>query len=243
VRAVLFDALGTLVALQAPGPKLVRELSQRYGIELAAEDAERAFRAEILYYRAHHREGHDEPSLAALRSRCAEVLRAQLPPVVGRALSLAEVSEAMLGSLRFDAYPDALSTLAELRARGLALVAVSNWDSSLPDVLRGLELEPVLDATVTSAQVGRAKPDPAIFLRALELVAVRPEEALHVGDSLECDVQGARAAGIRAILLRREPGPGGSLAEMTAPGDAHVPARDPGDPEVISSLTQLLSLL
>jgi putative hydrolase of the HAD superfamily len=240
VRAVLLDALGTLVALRAPGPRLARELSQRHGIELAAEDAERAFRAEIAYYRGHLHEGHDEQSLGGLRSRCAEVLIAELPPAVGQALSVSEVSAAMLASLRFRAYPDALATLPELRSRGLKLVVVSNWDSSLSCVLREVGLEPLLDATVSSAQVGFPKPEPAIFLRALELVGVRPEDALHVGDSPECDVQGARAAGIRAILLRREPDSGDSLAEMAISDDSQSPV---SDPVIISSLTRLLSLL
>jgi HAD superfamily hydrolase (TIGR01509 family) len=60
-----------------------------------------------------------------------------------------------------------------------------------------------VDGVVSSAEVGAAKPDPAPFARGLELAGARAEEALHVGDSLENDVAGARAAGVRAVLLDR----------------------------------------
>jgi putative hydrolase of the HAD superfamily len=84
---------------------------------------------------------------------------------------------------------------------------VSNWDVSLLGVLRGLELEPLFDAIVTSAGVGARKPSPAIFEQALELAGVAATEAIHVGDTLDEDVAGARAAGIEPVLIRRSDGP------------------------------------
>ena len=123
-----------------------------------------------------------------------------------------------MASIRFRAYPDAASALAVLRRRGLALVCVSNWDYALPDVLAGCGLAEALDGVVTSAGAGARKPDPAIFVAALELAGCGPAEALHVGDSLAEDVQGARAAGIEALLIDRGEGGGGdelaSLAEI-----------------------------
>jgi putative hydrolase of the HAD superfamily len=64
----------------------------------------------------------------------------------------------------------------------------------------------MLDAVVTSAAVGARKPDGPIFARALELAGCEPDEALHVGDSLVEDGAGARAAGIRALLIDRSGG-------------------------------------
>ncbi len=81
---------------------------------------------------------------------------------------------------------------------------VSNWDVSLHAVLRDTGIAELVDAVLTSAQEGVAKPDPAIFARALERVGVSdPRSAVHVGDSVEFDVQGARAAGITPVLLDR----------------------------------------
>ncbi len=189
VRAVLLDGLGTLVGLADPWQGLAEGLRRDYGIELSAADAQWAFAAEIDYYRAHHLEGRDRASLAALRERCAEVLHASLPAHATRVLSLRELTSAMLGALRFSVYPDALSTLSLLRARGLRLVVVSNWDVSLAPTLEALGLGETLDAVVTSAGVGVAKPAPEVFHAALGLIDVSPGEAVHVGDDFELDVR------------------------------------------------------
>jgi putative hydrolase of the HAD superfamily len=225
-RAVLLDALGTLLALEPPGPRLAAELKAKHGIELGVADAEKGFAAEIAHYRAHHIEGSDPEMLEALRTDCAEVLRSALPARVGEAIALEELREAMLGSLRFRAYPEVRETLAALRARGYELVVVSNWDISLPSVLGEAGLGEALDGVLTSASLGSAKPDPEIFGAALALAGVAAGEAVHVGDSLEHDVAGARAAGVRAVWLRRA-------------GTGEAPAGVPR----ISSLAELPALL
>jgi putative hydrolase of the HAD superfamily len=227
VKAVLLDGLGTLLALEPPWPTLVARLRAAHGVELAPAAAERAFRAEIAYYRAHHHEGRDAETLAGLRRRCAEVLRAQLPADVAQALSIAQLTAALLEALRFTTYPDARGALAELRTRGVALVVVSNWDVSLPAILREVGLEELVDGVVTSAQVGDPKPGRAIFDAALTLAgSSSPRAAVHVGDSVADDVHGALAVGIQPVLLHREhaepgvPPPGvpviRSLAELGA---------------------------
>jgi putative hydrolase of the HAD superfamily len=226
VEAVLLDGLGTLVALEPPAPLLVAQLREAHGVELAPADAERAFRAEMAYYRAHHHEGQDAGALGDLRRRCAEVLRARLPTEVGEALTAAQLTTAMLAALRFAVYPDVPAALAGLRARGVTLVVVSNWDTSLTTVLRGVGLEGMVDEVVTSAQVGSPKPDRPIFEAALAHVGIPPDRAVHVGDSVEHDVRGALAAGIRPVLLRR--------------GDAESD-EPPPDVPVISSLAGLLT--
>jgi 2-haloalkanoic acid dehalogenase type II len=203
-RAVLLDALGTLVRLEPPAPRLRSELRRLSGVDVGEEAAERAFLAEIAYYLDHHLEGRDEASLSDLRDRCAAVAREAL----GRdELQPAQVREAMLGSLEFTAFPDAAPALAALRELGLRLVVASNWDCSLPLVLERAGLGRWLDAVVSSAVVGRAKPAPEVFHEALERAGVTPAAALHVGDSPENDVGGARAAGLRAVLLARDETP------------------------------------
>jgi putative hydrolase of the HAD superfamily len=167
------------------------------GIAVSAEEAERAFAAEIAFYLDHHLEGSDPSGLARLRDRCATVLGSELGLEPGR------VRRAMLAALSFSPWEDAAPALEELRARGLRLVVVSNWDCSLPQVLAQAGLTRLVDGVVASAPVGAAKPDPRPFARALELAAVAPGEALHVGDSPVNDLEGARAAGIRGVLLAR----------------------------------------
>lgn len=217
IRALLLDALGTLVELEPPAPYLKDALG---GISDA--DAERAIAAEMSYYRAHLQEGRDAESLAALRRRCAQVLRDALPQL-DRRPDLDGLVAVLLDSLHFRAFPDAPEALKAARARGLRLVVVSNWDCSLPDVLARVGLAPLLDGVVASAPAGARKPEAEIFERALSLAGVAPSEAMHLGDSPLEDVEGARAAGITPVLLRRDgaSGPPGvttiaSLAELEA---------------------------
>ncbi|HUA02843.1 MAG TPA: HAD-IA family hydrolase [Solirubrobacteraceae bacterium] len=203
-RAILLDALGTLVALQPPAPLLRVELADRFGLEVSESEAESAIAAEIAFYRAHLDEGRDATSLRALRRRCAEALRSALP---GDGLELDPLVDALLASLRFTPFADVRPALVAARERGQRLVVVSNWDASLHGVLRALELEPLLDGILTSAEAGARKPSPAIFEQALALAGASPQQAIHVGDSLEEDVAGARAAGIEPVLVRRDGGP------------------------------------
>ncbi|MGD9736995.1 MAG: HAD family hydrolase [Solirubrobacterales bacterium] len=202
-RGVLLDALGTLVELEPPAPLLAAELWRRWQLEVSAAAAEAAFAAEIGYYRAHQLEGRDAASLAALRRRCAVVLHAALPAAARERLEPDELLPAMLAALRFRAYPDVPAWLAVLRAAGLKLAVVSNWDVSLSEVLQRVGIAELLDCVVTSAAVGAAKPDPAPFERALECLGLRPEEVVHLGDSPELDLPGAEAAGIEAVLISR----------------------------------------
>lgn len=192
-RAVLLDALGTLVELEPPWVHLADVLGTEPDERLV-----RAVRAEMAYYKEHSHEGRDEPSLADLRGRCAAVLSREL----GREVSV----DAMMAAIRFRAFDDAAPALAELRALGLGLVCVSNWDVSLPDVLERCGLRNALDGVVTSAEVGTRKPDPAIFDPALELAGCSAAEALYVGDTPEEDLEAASAAGIRALLIDRSDG-------------------------------------
>lgn len=199
-RAILLDALGTLVALEPPAPLLRSELARRFGLEVSERRAERAILAEIAYYRAHLDDGRDPTSLRALRRRCAAVIRSELPSA---GLEIDPLVDALLASLRFHEFADVQPALAGARSRGQRIVVVSNWDVSLHGVLRALELEPLLDGILTSAEAGVRKPAPAIFEQALELAGVRPEQAIHVGDSLDEDVAGARGAGIEPVLVCR----------------------------------------
>jgi putative hydrolase of the HAD superfamily len=117
------------------------------------------------------------------------------------------VLASLMASLAFRPYPEVRGVLRALRAAGVRLVVVSNWDVSLHDMLDRTGLSALVDGAVSSAELGAAKPDPAIFERALELAGDVPaSEALHAGDSLEADVAGALGAGLQAVLVARDGG-------------------------------------
>jgi putative hydrolase of the HAD superfamily len=101
-------------------------------------------------------------------------------------------------------FPDTLPTITTLQEQGLELGIISNFDSRLFAVLRGLGIEDKFATVTISSLAHAAKPSPKIFHLALEKHAVDPEEAMYVGDSLLDDVEGATKAGLRAILLDRE---------------------------------------
>jgi putative hydrolase of the HAD superfamily len=203
-RCLLIDAMGTLIALQPPAPRLARELEQRFALEVTSAQAERAIAAEIRYYRSHMNEGRDDRTVAELRRRCAAEMRSALPDLSN--VGEQALTDVLIASLQFALFDDAREALQAARRHGLRVVVVSNWDASLAQVLERVGLADVIDGVVTSAAVGAAKPDPAIFDAALALARVVAGEALHVGDSLEEDIAGARAAGIAAVLLNRAGG-------------------------------------
>jgi len=101
-------------------------------------------------------------------------------------------------------FPEALSTLTSLKASGVELGIISNFDSRLFPVMRGLGIADLFDTVTISSLAQAAKPATKIFRLALDKHVVDPEEALHVGDSLREDVEGAEKAGLHAVLIDRQ---------------------------------------
>jgi putative hydrolase of the HAD superfamily len=187
--AVTIDGYGTLVALDRPVERLRTALAGR-GIDRSDEAVRDAFAAEVRYYRDHKVEGRDAESLAVLRRRCAAVFA---DAAGARGL---DFTDDFMASLVFEPLPGVREALERLRAHGLALAVVSNWDVGLHDHLEQLGLRPYFATVVTSAEAGVEKPDPAVFRLALERLGVDPARALHVGDD-GADEAGAAAAGMR----------------------------------------------
>jgi putative hydrolase of the HAD superfamily len=250
-RAVLLDAMGTLLRLEDPAPRLRAALAARLAVDVGPKAAAAAIRAEIAFYRAHLHLGRDAESLAALRARCAEAMRPELPPAAAGAPG-SELTAALLDALEFTAYADAAPALRALREGGCALVVVSNWDFSLHERLAETGLAPLVDAAVASAELGAAKPERAIFERALELAGARAGDAWHAGDSVREDVEGALAAGIRPVLVARDEGPLARDRARVAPhaggkagssGDARATRASPPAVPVLASLDGLPALV
>src|SRR4051794_40763833 len=104
IRAITIDALGTLLELLPPAPRLQAALRERLGVEVTLEQAGRAMKAEIGFYRAHLGLGRDAAGLAELRWRCAEVLREAL---ARPELEVEALRDALLTAIRFEPFPDA----------------------------------------------------------------------------------------------------------------------------------------
>lgn len=128
-------------------------------------------------------------------------------------------------------FPDALPLLTALRNAGKTLILITNgMQSTHLDRIEFLGLEAYFDHTLISDAVGFAKPDPRIFLHALELAACAPQEAAMVGDNPVKDIAGAQAVGITAYWFNPHSHP-------LPPG---IPAPSGGEVRALSELHSLL---
>lgn len=208
-EALLLDAMGTLIGLRRSVGHTYAELAADFGLPLEPAAIDRVFPR--IYRQA--------PPLAfpglegnALRQAelnwwgerigasvaAASQTRAdELPPGLVETLF-----ERFADAALWQVYPEVPACLERWRSRPLKLAVVSNFDSRLPPLLADLGLAAALDALVVSSQVGAAKPDPAPFHRALQILQLEAQQVWHVGDSPE-DELGARAAGIRCLMVRR----------------------------------------
>lgn len=137
----------------------------------------------------------------------------------------AEALWRILGPASFAVFPDAPAALHELRAQGVPLAVISNWQRGLRHFCQELEISDFFEHILGSADLGVAKPDERIFREACGRLGVPPDRVLHVGDTLVDDYLGGRAAGVEVALIDRRD------------------AGDPGAERVITSLSELPGLV
>ncbi len=208
MKAVLFDAGGTLFAERLARNELYRETLADLGIALDTAAVAR-LRAEVHDELPEVFDGHARYSDGWFR----EFVRRLLARVGCRADAetvRAGLAQHYLRADSFVVHGDVPPCLDELLERGLRLGVVSNWSDRLPALLEDLGLARHFEVIVASAAFGRSKPDPAIFREALRRMDLRPGEVLHVGDHPQNDLAGARRAGLHALLLRRLPSAAGA---------------------------------
>ncbi len=200
LEAVLFDVDFTLFR---PGPELgpegYRRVGERHGLVLDPDRYAQA-RLDSIEALAGERElVHDEEVWVAFTEQI--VLGMGGDPAASRACAVDMVREWERHE-NFSLYEDALPVLEELRRRGIKIGLVTNGQRDLDEFVAHHSLE--VDAMVGSKAHGRTKPHPSIFVAALADLGATPAGSVMVGDSYEDDIQGARALGMRAILLDRD---------------------------------------
>ncbi|OFW42505.1 MAG: hypothetical protein A3J29_07015 [Acidobacteria bacterium RIFCSPLOWO2_12_FULL_67_14b] len=139
-----------------------------------------------------------------------------------------EIYRQWAGNHHFEIYDDVAPALKGLQERGLRVGVISNSHRSLDAFSEHFSLGGLIHVAVSSAEHGYMKPHRSIFDAALERAGVAAAHSLMVGDSLKHDVEGALAAGMQAVLLRRS---------------GEVPAGLPADVRVIQTLTELFKIL
>ncbi len=146
-----------------------------------------------------------EEDLAGFRRRNAEITAAQLGIEAPQEV-LAAVAERRIS---FNPYPESEAVMERLRAMGLPLYAVSNWDIELVKVLEDLGWTGYFDGVVASAVLGVEKPEAELFEEALRVSGADRNRVVHVGNDPLTDVQGASEAGLDTVFVDRR-GAGGA---------------------------------
>jgi HAD superfamily hydrolase (TIGR01549 family) len=197
-KAVLFDAGNTLIWLDHP---YVVQALREHGVETTVEGLMAAeYDAKLLFDQLARGGTMDERTRGKMFF--AEIFRRvgvdeSVFPALSQRMFARHAEKNLWGNIR----ERTVETLDELRRRGYRLGVISNADGRAEQALDAAGLRGHFELIVDSGLVGIDKPDPRIFHHALELMGVTPQEAVYVGDIYEIDVQGARAAGMRAILI------------------------------------------
>jgi putative hydrolase of the HAD superfamily len=199
LRAVVFDVDFTLAR---PGPDLgpegYRRLAGRHGLTLDPDRYEEARRAAFHDLKRHPELDHDEEIWIRFTQRIIEGMGGRGDTYA----AAAEMEAAWAQAHHFELYDDALPVLEAVRERGLRIGLLSNSARDLDAFVAHHGLS--VDAALTSGAHGKTKPHETIFRRMLELLEVVAAEAVMVGDTVEDDVEGALAVGMRAVLVDRE---------------------------------------
>ncbi len=222
-EAVFLDIDGTLLWVDLDVEGYVEDLAPYAGN--GGLSAERATGPVWASLRRHirenikHRTGRE---LAGFRRRNAEITAAELE-VEAPAEVLTGVAERRIS---FNPYPESEIVMRELRAMGLPLYVVSNWDIELPGVLDDLGWTAYFDGILASAVLGVEKPEGEIFEEALRLSGVERDRVVHVGNDPVTDVKGASEVGLDTVFVDRR-------GVVQAPGATFVLPDLGGLPEIV----------
>ena len=202
IRAVLFDVGNTLTM---PDWERIHAASSKFiTVPFAAENLQRRI-SEILF-----KADNDKTFLNNLANKSIRTSWHFFRLYEELGLNQSQLEEMMtaLDKLHLEQHlwtrlnEDVLDIFIQLKKRGLRIGVISNTeDGRLKDLLEAVEFVPHLDVFLDSYVVGFTKPDPKIFLKAVEILGLVPEEVLFIGDSYTQDIIGAQNAGLKAVLF------------------------------------------
>ncbi len=207
IKAVFFDAAGTLIKPTRGVGESYVAFAAKYGVQLSPAEIAERFRTCFEAAPRLAFPGASEATIGALEKDWWKRVVAEIFRPWGPMARFDEFFDelfayfAQAGSWMI--YPEVTGTLVALKQQGLVLGVISNFDSRLVQILEGLGIGSWFEDIFVSSRVGYAKPDPEIFHAALARYELRPEESLHVGDSEINDRRGANDAGLRGMLVDR----------------------------------------
>jgi len=206
IRAIFFDAVGTLFYLPKTVGENYAQVAEEIGLKLDPQKLDRAF------YSAWNRMPQRAPIDGPRENDDKDWWRALVDLVLDEvAPSLSEFDRDNFFEIAYEhfaeagvwkLYPEVSDVLSQLEPR-FQLAVISNFDGRLRFILEHLGISKFFSRIFISSELGADKPDPEIFRRGLRLADLTPEQALHVGDDPERDWKAASDAGIQIFQLDR----------------------------------------
>jgi putative hydrolase of the HAD superfamily len=200
VRAVVFDAVGTLITPDPPAPAVYAEIGRKFGSRLDRDVITARFRTAFRAEEEIDRAAGWRTDEAREERRWRTIVAATLTDVEHPEACFRELWQHFCRSTAWRFEPAAGPVIAELRCRGLAVGIASNFDDRLRTVVAGLPELASISALVISSEVGWRKPASAFFDAVVRAVRCSSGEVLHIGDDRTNDYEGALAAGLAAVL-------------------------------------------
>lgn len=210
-RVIFWDAVGTLFGVRDSVGEAYRLIASEFGVEAEADLLNQAFFQSFLAAPSMAFPGANIEDIPQLEFEWWEAIAAQMFQSLGLyenftdfSLFFHQLYHYFTTEKSWFVYPDTVPALQKYYEQGIQLAIVSNFDSRLYPVLEALNLDQFFTTVTISTEVGAAKPSPEIFQIALRKHDCSPHEVWHIGDSFKADYQGAKALGIRSILINRE---------------------------------------
>jgi len=206
LKAIFFDAVGTLFRLTKTVGDHYACVGHEVGLDLDAQNLEDAFHA--AWKQMPQRAAIDGPRENDDKAWWRELVDLVLDQV---APSLSELDRDNFFEIAYEhfaeagvweLYPEVPGVLKELQPR-FQLAVISNFDGRLRFILQHLGISKFFSHVFVSSELGADKPDPEIYRRALKLIGLKPNEVLHIGDDSQRDWKAATAAGLSVFRLNR----------------------------------------
>ncbi len=205
VKAITFDAGGTLIRPYPSVGEIYAEVLARYGIKIDAQETENNFRTAFGQIRRLERNGVSEKAERDFwRELVGTVLGQFIPGDIFEDV-FGELFDTFASSSRWQLAEDAKPVLIKLRKRGFRLAILSNADRRFRQVFQEMEITDLVEEVFLSSEIGFEKPDPRIFQHVEKKLGLTPRQILHIGDSLKHDIQGAAKANWHHLLLNDGP--------------------------------------
>ncbi|MFP4013113.1 MAG: HAD-IA family hydrolase [Chitinispirillaceae bacterium] len=205
-KAVFFDAAGTLFHPYPSVGDIYASIAAKHGMKVEVQNVGKAF------YEEHSKRERDNPLEASggvedekrWWKELVEVIFSKLCGLNDFDAFFEELFSYFTTAQAWRVYPDVRPTLEELGNRNIVTGVIANWDSRLFSVCRNLDLEKYFQFIFASSVAGSAKPSAEIFNQAVRRSEIALEQSIHVGDSVENDFKGARAAGMDVLIIDRK---------------------------------------